>query len=114
MPEKSKITISTLQVIQGYRIKEHKGLVWASSARTKDVVQDFLAATKSLAGGESHTYRHMMHEARKDIIEGLAEQARKIGANAVLGVQMNSTQILPANIDILAYGSAVILEKEKK
>ncbi|MFH0971091.1 MAG: YbjQ family protein [Candidatus Micrarchaeota archaeon] len=109
-----KILISTLPGIDGYSIKEHKGLVWTSSARSKNVIQDFAALTKSLAGGEAHHYRHLLNEARKDIVNGLAEQARAMGANAILGVQMGSTQISPAIMDIFAYGSAVVLEKKKK
>ncbi len=109
-----KVIVSTLHAIPGYRIVEHKGLVWTSTARSKSIVHDFVAVTKSLAGGESHAYRHMMNEARKDIVHGLAEQARLLGANAVLGLQMNSTQIMPATIDIYAYGSAVVVEKERR
>ncbi len=109
-----KIIISTLPAIEGFSIKEHKGLVWTSTARSKNVIQDFAALTKSLAGGETHHYRHLLGEARKDIINGLVEQSKSLGANAVLGVQMGSTQISPAIMDIFAYGSAVVLEKRKK
>jgi len=109
-----KIIVSTLDFVPGYRVAEHKGLVWTSTARSKNIVHDFVAVTKSLAGGESNTYRHMMNEARKDIVHGLAEQARMLGANAVLGVQMSSTQIMPATLDIYAYGTAVVLEKERR
>ncbi|MFH1106342.1 MAG: YbjQ family protein [Candidatus Micrarchaeota archaeon] len=112
MPE--KVIISTLHQVPRYCVSEHKGLVWTSTARSRSFAHDLIAVTKSLAGGESHAYRHMMNEARKDIVHGLAEQARLLGANAVLGVQMNSTQILPATIDIYAYGTAVVLEKERR
>ncbi|MFH1443476.1 MAG: YbjQ family protein [Candidatus Micrarchaeota archaeon] len=109
-----KILVSTLQSIEGYSMKEHKGLVWTSSARSKNVLQDFTALTKSLTGGETKHFRDLLHDARNDIVNGLAEQAKSIGANAVLGVQMGSTQISPAIMDIFAYGSAVVLEKRKK
>ncbi|MFH1199762.1 MAG: YbjQ family protein [Candidatus Micrarchaeota archaeon] len=109
-----KIIVSVLQTVPGYRSVEHKGLVWTSTARSKSIVHDFVAVTRSFAGGESHAYRKMMNEARKDIVHGLAEQARILGANAVLGLQMNSTQIMPATIDIYAYGSAVVIEKERR
>ncbi|HLC47536.1 MAG TPA: YbjQ family protein [Candidatus Norongarragalinales archaeon] len=109
-----KVLVSTLQAIDGYAVKEHKGLVWTSTARSKNVIQDFAALTRSLSGGDSHHYRHLLSEARKDIVDGLVEQARSLGANAILGVQMGSTQISPAIMDIFAYGSAVVLEKRKK
>ena len=108
-----KLLVSTLPSIDGYVIKEHKGLVWTSTARSKNVVQDFAALTKSLTGGETKHFRDLLHEARNDIVNGLVEQAKSIGANAVLGVQMGSTQISPAIMDIFAYGSAVVLEKKK-
>jgi uncharacterized protein YbjQ (UPF0145 family) len=109
-----KMIVSTLQNIEGYSMKEHKGLVWISTARSKNAIQDFSAIAKSLGGGESHHYKHLLHDARKDIISGLADQARALGANAVMGVQMGSTQISPAIMDIFAYGSAVVLEKKKR
>ncbi|MEK6954926.1 MAG: YbjQ family protein [Candidatus Micrarchaeota archaeon] len=109
-----KLIVSTLQSIDGYIVKEHKGLVWTNTARSKNVLQDFAALTRSLGGGDSHQYRHLLHEARKDIVDGLVEQARSLGANAVLGVSMGSTQISPAIMDIFAYGSAVVLEKKKR
>ncbi len=106
--------VSTLDSIEGYTVKMHKGLVWTNTARSKNVLQDFAQLTKSLAGGEAHHYRHLLNEARKDIVNGIVEQAESMGANAVLGVRMGSTQISPAIMDIFAYGSAVILEKKKR
>lgn len=109
-----RMIVSTLQSIDGFVVKEHRGLVWTSTARSKNVLQDFAALTKSLSGGDSHHYRQLLSEARNDIVKGLVEQAKALGANAVLGVQMGSTQISPAIMDIFAYGSAVVLEKRKK
>ncbi len=108
-----RVVVSTLFGVPGYRVKEYRGLVWASAAKTSSIFKDIVAVTKSLAGGEAHAYRQMMNEARKEIVHELVEQAQRQGGNAVLGVGFGSTQILPATIDIFAYGTAVLLEKEK-
>ncbi len=108
------MVISTMSYVPGHVVKSYRGLVWSSTAKTTSLVKDLVAVTKSLAGGDAHAYKHMMNEARKEIVQELAAQAKRQGGNAVLGVAFGSTQILPATIDIFAYGTAVVLEKESK
>ncbi|MBU1197263.1 YbjQ family protein [Candidatus Micrarchaeota archaeon] len=108
------LLVSTLHSVPGYRVKSYRGLVWASTARSKNFLMDIVEILKSLVGGEQTAYRNMMNEARKEIVHELVSQAKRHGANAVVGVSFGSTQILPATLDIFAYGTAVIIEKERK
>jgi len=83
------------------------GMVWASSARSKSLLSHMKAALET---GEISVYNDLMNEARKHAIEGLVHHAEKMGANAVVGVRLGSTQIMPGNAEVFAYGTAVIVE----
>ncbi len=106
--------ISTTETVPGYRIKAYKGLVWASSARSKNIFADIGAVVRSMAGGEIKAYKRMTNEARAYALHELAESAHKVGANGVVGVRFGSTQLLPSTVDVFVYGTAVVVEKERK
>lgn len=107
------LVVSTMAYVPGYAVKEYRGLVWASTAKTTSLAKDLGMLAKTLTGGEAHAYKHLMAEARTEIVHELVEQAKKQGANGVLGVGFGSTPIQPGVLDVFAYGTAVILEKEK-
>ncbi len=108
-----KILIATTDALAGFETKKVLGLVWANSTQSKHVGHDLMAIVKSMTGGEVKSYTKMTNEAREKVLHTLADQARKAGANAVVGVRFGSTQLLPATIDIYAYGTAVVVEKKK-
>lgn len=107
------VRIVTTESLPGHRIKAYKGLVWASSARSKNVLHDIVAAFRLLVGGEIKVYTQLANEARMDVLRRLGENARKLGANAVVATRFGSTQLLPSTLDIFAYGTAVVVEKER-
>lgn len=107
------VTIVTTDILPGRRISKYKGLVWASSARSKNVLADMKAAFRLLGGGEIKAYTELANEARLDVLKRLADNAKKLGANAIIGTRFGSTQILPGTLDIFAYGTAVVAEKGK-
>ena len=106
-----KVMVVTTESVPGFKTKKQLGVVWASSSRSKSILTDFAEVARSLFGGELHLYKRMMNQARFDVLEQLSKQAEKQGANAVVGVRFGSTQILPATVDIFAYGTAVVVEK---
>ncbi len=105
------IIVTTTEGVEGKRIKKYMGIVWASSSRSKSILHDIAAMLKSLWGGEIRPYKSMMNEARRDVLKQLAKNAEKMGADAVVGVEVGSTQIMPSTVDIFAYGTAVKLGK---
>jgi uncharacterized protein YbjQ (UPF0145 family) len=111
---KEPVTIVTTEGVPGHTIREYKGLVWASSARSKSILSDAVAAVKLLVGGEIKVYTQLGNEARLDVLKRLGENARGLGANAVVGVRFGSTQLLPSTLDIFAYGTAVVAEKGRR
>lgn len=107
------VLISTTESLPGYRVVSYKGLVWSSSARSRHIGSDLMALVKSLMGGEIHQYKKLLNEGRNEGVQGLVKNAEMLGANAVVGVRFGSTQIIPATLDLFAYGTAVVVEPER-
>ena len=106
------VHVVSTETVPGFEIKEVKGLVWATSVRSKFIGKDILAVLRMVIGGEITEYTEMINEAKRYVIEKLVENAKVLGANAVVGVNISTTsQVLPGAVEIYAYGTAVIIEK---
>jgi uncharacterized protein YbjQ (UPF0145 family) len=104
------VLLSNLEIIPGRRIKEHLGVVQGSTVRAKHAGKDILAGLRNVVGGELKAYTELMQEARTQATDRMVEQAKAVGANAVLNVRYTTTSITMGAAEILAYGTAVILE----
>lgn len=106
------LPIFTLDTIEGYHIKEIKGLVRGNTIRARNLLQDILALLRSLVGGEVAEYTKMMAESREQALDRMRSEAQDRGANAIIGMRLTTSMILQGTAEILAYGTAVVLEKE--
>jgi len=106
----NKMLVSNMELIPGQRIKSHLGLVQGSTVRAKHAGKDILASLKNIVGGELKAYTELMQEAREEATQRMIEQAESIGANGVLNVRYATTAVTAGAAEILAYGTAVILE----
>lgn len=104
------VMVSNLEIVPGRRVRSHLGMVQGSTVRSKHVGRDFLAGLKNIVGGELKGYTELMQEAREEATERMVAQAKSIGANAVLNVRYSATSITMGAAEILAYGTAVVLE----
>ena len=102
--------VSNLEIIPGKRVASHLGLVQGSTVRAKHVGKDIFASLKNIVGGELKGYTELMQEAREESIKRMVQEARSMGANAVLNVRFATTSITMGAAEILAYGSAVRLD----
>lgn len=102
--------VSNLETAPGHRVVAHLGLAQGSTVRAKHVGRDFLAGLKNIVGGELKAYTELMQEARGEAVARMVEEARSMGANAVLNVRFTTTSITVGAAEILAYGSAVRIE----
>jgi uncharacterized protein YbjQ (UPF0145 family) len=102
--------ISNLEIVPGRRIVRHLGLVQGSTVRSKHVGKDLLAGLKNIVGGELKGYTELLQEARQEATERMLKQARAAGANAVLNVRFTTSSITQGAAEMLAYGTAVVLE----
>lgn len=101
------VHIVTTETMPGYKIKEVKGFVWGSSVRARFLGKEIIASLRMVTGGEIVEYRDMLNEARFFVMQRLANNARKIKANAVVGARINVMQVVPGTIEVMAYGTAV-------
>lgn len=106
----SSILVSNMELIPGSRIKSHLGMVQGSTVRAKHAGKDILAGLKNIVGGELKSYTELMQEAREEATQRMSQQAASIGANAVLNVRYTTTAVTMGAAEILAYGTAVVLE----
>lgn len=102
--------VSNLEVLPGQRVVKHMGLAQGSTVRAKHAGKDFLSGLKNIVGGELKAYTELMKEARDEAVKRMVEEARSMGANAVLNVRFTTTSITMGAAEILAYGSAVQVE----
>lgn len=102
--------ISNLELVHGSRITEHLGLVQGSSVRAKHAGRDFMAFLKNFFGGELVGYTELLQESREQAMERMIEQAKALGANAILNVRFSTSSVTQGAAEIYVYGTAVTLE----
>ncbi len=99
--------------LAGYRIVKTLGLVRGNTIRARAIGKDLLAALKNIVGGEIEEYTKLLAESREQALDRMIAQAEALGANAVVEVRFGTSQVMQAAAEILAYGTAVIVEPEK-
>ena len=104
------IVVNT-ETVPGRRIVELKGLVQGNTIRAKHLGHDIGAGLKNLVGGEIRAYTELMSEARREATERMLEQARQLGADAVVNVRFTTSQVAGGAAELYAYGTAVVLER---
>jgi uncharacterized protein YbjQ (UPF0145 family) len=105
---------STTSHLQGREVEAYLGVVFGDSVLGVNLIKDFLGGLRDIVGGRSGTYERELGAARDAAMQNLTEQARSIGADGILGIQM-SYQVLGANNGMLmvsATGTAVRLKRE--
>lgn len=104
--------VVTTENITGYKVKEVKGEVFGLIVRSRGLGGNIMAGLKSLVGGEIHEYTAMLEDARKQAVDRLVKNAAEMGANAVIMMRFDSSEIGQDMSEILAFGTAVVIEKE--
>ncbi len=102
----------TLDSIPGKKVSSVLGLVRGNTIRARHMGRDILAGLKSLVGGEIEDYTKMLAEAREQSIDRMLEEAKSLGANAVLGIRFSTSYMMSNASEILVFGTAVILEDD--
>lgn len=102
--------ISNLEQIPGRTIVAHYGIVSGSTVRAKHFGKDFLAGLKNIVGGELKQYTELLQESRRDALERMVQQARQLGANAVVNVRFATSAVASGAAELYVYGTAVRIE----
>ncbi len=98
--------------IPGHNIKETRGFVYGLTVRSRGLGRNITAGLRSIAGGEIHEYVEMMQQSRDEALYRMVEHAKALGANGVISTYFDSSEISDYMQEILAYGTAVIIEAQ--
>lgn len=102
--------ISNLEAIPGKTTVQHLGLVQGSTVRAKHAGKDILAGLKNIVGGELRAYTELLVESRNEATARMLEQARAVGANAVVNIRFSTSNITAGAAEVMAYGTAVVVQ----
>ena len=95
----------------GYRIVRHLGVVRGIIVRSRSIVGNIGAALQTIVGGNITIYTELCERARRDAFDLLCAHAAELGANAVIGLRYDATEIGAGITEVLCYGTAVVVEK---
>lgn len=101
--------IVTSDRIVGQDIIETVGMVRGTTVRARHLGKDILASLRNLVGGEVHEYTKMLAESREHALDRMAEEARSLGAHAVVDARFSTSNISAGAAEVLVYGTAVKL-----
>ncbi|CCF85096.1 YbjQ family protein [Nitrolancea hollandica] len=104
--------ITTTENVPGYRVVDVKGEVFGLVVRSRGLGGNIVAGLRSLAGGEITEYTELLEEARRHAIDRMVQNATAMGANAIVMMRFDSSEIGQTMSEIVAYGTAVVLERE--
>lgn len=102
--------LTNIESVPGKSIVEHYGLVSGSTVRAKHVGKDIMAGLKNIVGGELKGYTELLHDSRQQATERMTEQARQLGANAVVNVRFATSAVAQGASELYVYGTAVRVE----
>ena len=102
--------VSTTNDLTGYRVVRHVGLVRGVTVRSRSVIGNFAAGIQSIFGGNITIYTRLAEHARAEAYQLMAAHATEMGANAVLAMRYDANEIMEGITEVLAYGTAVIVE----
>ena len=103
----------SIEYIPGEEI-EALGMVKGTVVQSKNIGRDFMAGMKGLVGGEIAGYTEMLNEARQIAVKRMVDEAKAMDADAIIGIQYGSSQVMQGAAEMVAYGTAVKMLKKSK
>jgi uncharacterized protein YbjQ (UPF0145 family) len=104
--------VATTPYVAGQRVTESKGQVYGLVVRSRGLGGNIAASLRSLVGGEIHEYTQLLEDTRRQAIDRMVENATLMGANGVISMRFDSSEIGTTMTEIVAYGTAVVLEAD--
>jgi uncharacterized protein YbjQ (UPF0145 family) len=103
------VIVSTAPFIAGHRVIETKGQTFGLVVRSRGFSGNLIAGLRSLGGGEIHEYTELLEDTRRQALDRLVQNATLMGANAVISMRFDSSEIANTMTEIVAYGTAVVV-----
>jgi uncharacterized protein YbjQ (UPF0145 family) len=111
MERNVRIIVTTTNEIAGHRIAEYLGVVRGIVVRSPNIGQSFVGAFKQLVGGNISQYVEVCEAARHDAYVQMVQHAESVGAHAIVAMRYDATEFVQGATEVLAYGTAVRLER---
>lgn len=102
--------IVTTNDAPGYRIVRTLGLVRGITVRSRNAISDMVGGLQSMLGGRVETYVRLAETSRAEALQEMVDHAKAMGANAVIGMRYEANEIMEGVTEVLAYGTAVVVE----
>ncbi|MDD1677152.1 MAG: heavy metal-binding domain-containing protein [Methanomicrobiales archaeon] len=112
-PMAEDVVVVSTPYLSGYRIVQNLGFTWGLIVRSRGLGMNIVAGLRTIVGGEIHEYTELLNQSRDQALTRLKEHARALGANAVISVEFDSSEIGGYMTEVLAYGTAVVVEKDQ-
>ena len=96
---------------EGYRITKYLGLVRGITVRSRSVIGSLGGALQTLVGGNITLFTELCEQSRQEAYDLMIQHANQMGANAVIGVRYDATELMSGVTEVLAYGTAVVIER---
>jgi uncharacterized protein YbjQ (UPF0145 family) len=106
------MNVVTTPYLSGHRIVETKGHVFGLVVRSRGLAGNLSAGLRSLVGGEIHEYTELLEDTRRQAMDRMVQNATLMGANAVISMRFDSSELGGSMSEIVAYGTAVIVEPD--
>src|SRR6266566_5322297 len=104
--------VTTAPFVAGHRVSESKGHVFGLVVRSRGLGGNIAASLRSLVGGEIHEYTELLEDTRRQAIDRMVENATLMGANGVISMRFDSSEIGQTMSEIVAYGTAVVVQPD--
>jgi len=102
--------VTTAPELPGHRIVRNLGLVRGITVRSRSIVGNFLGGLQTIFGGNISIYTELCEQAREETYRDMVAHARQLGANAIVAVRYDATELMSGLTEVLCYGTAVVVE----
>ena len=106
--------VTTAFELPGYRVKRNFGVVRGIVVRSRSIVGTFGATLQTIVGGNISLFSKLCEQTRNDAFDLMLQHAEALGANAVIGVRYDATEIMQGVTEVLSYGTAVEVERDPR
>jgi Uncharacterized conserved protein, COG0393 len=114
MAIREDIIVVTTPYVPGYRVVKVLGIALGVTVRSRGLGGRLLAGLRSLVGGEITEFTELAEQARRQAVERMIKHAKELGANAIISFRLDSNEISEYMDEIIAYGTAVIIEPQQE
>jgi uncharacterized protein YbjQ (UPF0145 family) len=104
--------VTTTFDFQGYRIREYRGLVRGIIVRSPTISQGIVGGLKNIVGGKIGAYTQMCEQTRDQAYQDMLRHAADLGANAIVGIRYDASEVVTQSTEVLCYGTAVVIEPD--